>query len=259
MNYSEFVENAKRILNKDLPLHTKGSILYTTFNTVQRGDYYIIGLNPGGNPGGPNDRYPLYENMTLAKSLDACEDPKYNEYKKNWREPEDGPLRLMPLQKNINHIAENFLGKQSDEICCTNLIYKTTQKDIDLSNEFLDVANLCWKVHKLLLDVIEPKLIIAFGNQDKLSPFSYIHKIAGNPKTKEEHAFHWKYRIKYFTGDIEGRKTHVLGLPHLSRYTVYKDEHETELTGMRKDRNDVISKVLREMGIKTNINNTLTN
>ena len=48
MDYNQFVEDTKRILGENL-LHEDGAILYTSFNTVHDGDFYILGLNPGGN------------------------------------------------------------------------------------------------------------------------------------------------------------------------------------------------------------------
>ncbi len=219
MNHTEFSEKATQILNQgNLPVDTNGAILYTTFDTVRKGDYYIIGLNPGGNPNQPDDKYPLYSEMTIEKSLKECKLQDYNEYTKIWIEGRP----LMPLQRNVNYLAEKFLQKDSIEICCTNLIFKVTKDAVKLTPEFDVLANLCWDVHKMLLDIIQPRIIIAFGNQDKLSPFHFLRHKAGFPTLKERLANHGKYyRIKYFKGTIEGRETIVLGLPHLSRYCIY--------------------------------------
>lgn len=229
MNHTEFTDRVTRILNQgNLPVDTNGAILYTTFDTVRKGDYYIIGLNPGGNPNQPNDKYPLYSDMTFEKSLKICKHPKYNEYDESWivGRPQ------MPLQRNIKYLAEKFLHKESIEICCTNLIFKVTKDADGLSPVFDELANLCWNVHKILLDIIQPRIIIAFGNQDKLSPFHFLRQKANFPQIQERTANHGKYRIKNFTGIIEGRTTHVLGLPHLSRYCIYNGNKDEILTGI---------------------------
>jgi hypothetical protein len=99
MNHNEFTDRVTQILNQgNLPVDTNGAILYTTFDTVKDGCYYIIGLNPGGNPNQPDDKYPLYNEMTIARSLQECIDSNYNEYNKVWIEGRP----LMPLQRNIN-------------------------------------------------------------------------------------------------------------------------------------------------------------
>ncbi len=82
------------------------------------------------------------------------------------------------------------------------------------------------------MDIIQPRLIVAFGNQDIVSSYYYLRKKAGFPEQIEKPANHGKYRIKYFNGYIEGRETHVLGLPHLSRYCVHNGTKDDIINGL---------------------------
>lgn len=68
-----------------------------------------------------------------------------------------------------------------------------------------------------IIDIIKPKLIIAFGNSD-ISPYGYIHTMLGG---KDEYfpSGHGNWSVKGFGCKINGRPVYVAGLPHLSRYS----------------------------------------
>ncbi len=228
MEYNEFHDKVCTILNGKLPLDEYGAILYTSLKTVQKGDFYILGLNPGGN-----DDYTLpkklkcnapepSKKMTIGKSLESCCDENYNEYSKSWLCTRGAGN--MPLQLNLKNFTRNILHKDIKDICCTNLIFKTTKSQNDVA--FHNEADACWEVHKMILEVIQPKLIIAYGNGD-ISPYEYLHcKLNSNKKddVPSYDADQGNYRIKGFKGTLDGRDTYVLGLPHLSRYWVNNDK-----------------------------------
>lgn len=227
MEYDKFYGDVCKILNSKLPLDKPGAILYTSLRTVQEGDFYILGLNPGGkdNPipsGHPNCAADISQKMTIKASLEKCQNENYNEYSEVWKC--SNGAGNMTLQKNLKSFAINILHKEIQDICCTNLIFKTTenQSSLNLKND----GGNCWGVHEMLLGIIKPKLIIAFGNGD-VSPYKYLLDMFC--EDKEEKVFstcadHGNYRIKGFEGVFQGVPIYVLGLPHLSRYWVTSQE-----------------------------------
>lgn len=228
MEYDEFYAGVCNVLNGKLLLDECGAILYTSFKTVQKADFYILGLNPGGN-----DDYTLpkklkcnapepSKKMTIGKSLESCRAENYNEYSETWICTRGAGN--MPLQLNLKNFTRNILHKDIKDICCTNLIFRTSKNQDSLA--FRNEADACWGIHKMLLDVIQPKLIIAYGNSDK-SPYEYLHCKLNSIKKDDEpshDADQGNYRIKGFKGTLDGRDTYVLGLPHLSRYWVNNDK-----------------------------------
>ena len=49
MDKNEFIIKAREILESIR--HESGAILYSSWNTLQPGKYYVLGLNPGGTEG----------------------------------------------------------------------------------------------------------------------------------------------------------------------------------------------------------------
>lgn len=222
MDYNHFVNETKRILGDDM-LQKDGAVLYTSYNTVQESDFYFLGLNPGANDDYSSD----YQSkkltdkskiMNIEKSLNECVLQNYNEYEEPWKDTvASGQMRF---QKNVKCLASNILHHDVNDMCCTNLIFRSTkdQSGINLQKE----GDICWGVHEILLRTIKPKLIIACGNSNISSYYYLYSKLQGDKYKKVEpvDADHGRWKIKGFIGMFENRPTYVLGLPHLSRYTI---------------------------------------
>lgn len=96
-----------------------------------------------------------------------------------------------------------------------NLIFLQSRGASDIS---YSLAEKCWPVHEAILNIVKPKLIIAFGNSD-ISPYNYIHSMLGG---KEQYfpSGHGNWSVKGFNCQINGRPVYVAGQPHLSRYSL---------------------------------------
>jgi uracil-DNA glycosylase len=86
----------------------------------------------------------------------------------------------------------------------------------DASGISYNMAERCWPVHEALLSIVQPKLILVFGNSG-FSPYGFIHKKYGGEQTYIP-AGHGDWSIKKFSTKIGGSQVTVVGLPHLSRY-----------------------------------------
>lgn len=201
INKLQLSEIAKNALEE--MLDRSGSVLYSSHETIKPGSVYLMGLNPGGSDGLP-----------LSKSIEEILTRNTNAYlDEAW---ENGIASYepgkAPLQQRIVWLLER-LGYNPAEVIATNLIFMQSR---DASGISYDIAERCWPVHEALLNIVQPKLILVFGNSG-FSPYGFIHKKYGGEQTYIP-AGHGDWSIKKFPTKIGKNQVTVVGLPHLSRY-----------------------------------------
>jgi hypothetical protein len=205
---TSFVEDARVTLAP--VLGRAGGILYSAAKTLRPGQLYIMGLNPGGNPENSQPH-------NIGKSLDQLPQRTCNAYiDEAWdsraRQLEKGQA---PLQRRIAFLAQSF-GCALEDVCATNLIFMQTRSARDL--DFNRDAERCWPVHEMMLAMVRPKLILAFGNS-AISPYGYLRKMHSSASETKIPAGHGSWECKSFTTQIAGAQASVVGFPHLSRYS----------------------------------------
>lgn len=192
-----------------------GSILYSGHETIQQGSIYLMGLNPGGTDG-----------PVLSNSIECLLTRETNAYlDEDWANG-NGVYSIdkkAPLQKRIIWLLES-LGHEPRNVMATNLIFIQSRDASGISSA---LADICWPVHKALLGIVKPKLILAFGNSG-FSPYGYIYQRYGGEVCKPEPSGHGEWSLKSFTTNIEGHPVCVVGLPHLSRYQPMGKSHVVE-------------------------------
>jgi len=208
-------EDLIRLGKETLPLilDKNGEIIYSSHETLKKGDVYFLGLNPGGGGG-----------TKIKEHLEGMLNKKTNSYiDELW--DDRGRVEIPKGQANLQIRVKYLLSKlnfDTENVCASNLIF-TTSRDIDsleygeLSN-FNGLASYCWEYHKIILEIIQPKIILCFGNGDK-SPYTFIHSIYGGEE-KKICAKHKNWKCKAFNTIIQGRNTNVVSVPHLSRYDI---------------------------------------
>ncbi|MBF4237083.1 uracil-DNA glycosylase family protein, partial [Vibrio anguillarum] len=67
-----------------------------------------------------------------------------------------------PLQKRVSWLMEQ-LGYDVRDVCSTNLIFTTSKSSNELC---FGLAGICWAFHESVLEIVQPKLIITFGNAE---------------------------------------------------------------------------------------------
>jgi hypothetical protein len=202
MNKEEIPKIAKYALSE--VLREPGSILYSSHETLKSGDVYLLGFNPGGAGGNPVEQS---INSMLTNTSNSYLDESWENHNGVWANGE------APLQKRIQWVLES-LGLSTRDVCASNLIFLQSREASDIS---FSLAKKCWPVHEAILNIIKPKLIIAFGNSE-VSPYGYLHTMLGG----DEEYFpsgHGNWSLKGFSCEINGRSIYVAGLPHLSRYS----------------------------------------
>lgn len=184
-------------------LDVPGSILYSSHETLKRGDIYLLGFNPGGSGGEPVRKS---IDSILNKITNSYLDESWSNKKTVWAKGE------APLQKRICWLLEK-LGVDPRNVCASNLIFfqSSGYKEVEYS-----LADICWPIHEIILSIVKPRLIIVFGNSS-CSPYHFLHEKFGG----EEESFlagHGKWSVKGFRCLINGENVYVAGFPHLSRY-----------------------------------------
>lgn len=207
------------MLKEDLPLLAKralkhilcrpGEVIYSSHETLSKGDIYLLGLNPGGRPF-----------ITIEQHIDDMLTRTKNSFvDENWKSQQCEPLQLQdvdkaPLQKRVVQLLAD-LGYDVRSVCASNLIFQTTPSSETLC---FGLAGLCWPVHEAVLELVQPKLILTFGN-GKDSPYSFIKELVeAHDVEKTCPSEHEGFICKGFHTSINGNKVFVAGLPHLSRY-----------------------------------------
>ena len=189
-------------------LDEPGSILYSSINTLNKGDIYTMGLNPGGDGGDPlSDAFDIMPFQTSNAYLDET-----------WSRGIKGtyPKGQHPLQKNMTGLLSH-LGYDAAEVFSTNLIF--TKSRGEDGAYYPERAHICWKVHQEFINIVDPMCFIVFGNSE-ISPFSYMKTKYNLEINDSISSGHGNWLCHSCTGIIEGKNRVLIGVPHLSRYCI---------------------------------------
>jgi hypothetical protein len=84
---------------------------------------------------------------------------------------------------------------------------------------FKEYADICWGIHQLILEIVDPNKIVVFGNSG-ISPYTYIRNRYNLKETETFPSGHGNWVCLKAQGTIEGRNRILIGVPHLSRYAI---------------------------------------
>ena len=183
------------------PISSKsGEVLYSGVETLRAGRVYLLGHNPGGNP---RDR----GLPTVQQSIDDLPKKRQNSYlDTTWLGRDTLQVRVIWLLA--------ALGLHPSHVAASNLSFVRTRDAV--ASRMHENAETCWPVHEAILEIVKPRVILAYGNSAQ-SPYSFLLK---KFSARDEHTClsgHgvWKCRAFHVPG-----RFHVVGLPHLSRYDI---------------------------------------
>jgi len=191
-------------------LHESGSILYSSHETLKPGKVYLLGYNPGGISG-----------CTLGESIDNLLNRTKNAYLDEVWDKSKGKGEAI-LQKRVRCLLKKILELEPEEVCASNLIFirSKTAQDVNKILKKSDIEKF-WNVHKAIINIVKPKLILTFGN-GKLSPYQFLKQHLQINKKDEYRidANHGNWKLKCFETKIDNLQVYIAGLPHLSRYSL---------------------------------------
>lgn len=208
-----FVQEVKGTLGEGL-LGEKGGIFYNGAESLARGDIYVLGLNPGGDP--TENEIRIGEDLEF---LEKCPNRKW--LWEDWGL--DGRYKYQPrTQELLLKLADGCRDKAC-RICLVNLIFRQSPNAKDRSIWNNEEGCRYWKVHQLILKIVQPRLIVAIGNREGPSAFSFlrdksrcsIERISYSPLG---HNKRYRRYLKSFRDEdaLTGHPVIVVGLPHFS-------------------------------------------
>ena len=217
-NIEQIIEKIKAIAGKNGMLEYNGGILYSSKDTLKKGDIYFMGYNPGGL-GGAGSIEEDIKNLSSRK-INAYLD---EEWEPNGKKCQKGEA---PLQKRVRYFFEK-IDIDIKDVCSTNLIFAQSRNAGGVS--YPDDADKCWKVHEYLIkEVVKPKTIICMGNGEGESAYAYLWSKYSPNKEESITANHGSWRIKAFQTEGETPKW-VIGLPHFSYYELKGKQDEEKI------------------------------
>ncbi|MCT7566133.1 uracil-DNA glycosylase family protein [Aliarcobacter butzleri] len=198
------------IKNDNKLINMKGGIFYSDKKTLQKGKFYFLGVNPGG------------ENAeTLIEDLEKFETANTNYYLESW---ENG-LKVFspgeaPLQRRVKELF-NKLNTSIENVCSSNLIFKQSKDLNNYDGNLLKDADSCWKIHELIINyIVQPEYIITHGK--------YVYEyLIDNQNFKEIKTFnsgHGNWTIKI----AKRNNITLINLPHLSYYSPFTKNKRKE-------------------------------
>ncbi len=210
--YRQNVEQIRQIAEKmdgDV-LDQPGWILYSSYKTLVRGDYYFLGVNPAGS----EEDHPKTVRHSLNQLAALTEEAGKNQFLDiSWND-DPKKTKLRPLQERFRFLFEDALGVNPQSVCASNLIFKSRKKAKDAGG--FPTAEICWSVHEAIIrEAVKPRVIITHGSL----PFDFIsYKLRGKPIEEPQECKYAKWTWKCSRLEETGQK--LIGLPHLSIYPI---------------------------------------
>jgi hypothetical protein len=137
-----------------------GRLLYSGVGTLCPGQLYMLGDNPGGDPGAESDSSREHLQALLNKPSD------WNEYVSGIWKPRGltYPPGEAGMQKRVRGLLA-CLGLPVQTVCASNLIFVRSQVVDGLGNQEqqIQLAQQCWPVHEFILAQVRPRAILSIG------------------------------------------------------------------------------------------------
>lgn len=205
----KFVDIVRQRLGPE-GLKAGGGTLYTSASTLARGQTYFLGTNPGG---GADSKQSIGD---LLAELPAS---TINEYFDVEWDPQS-----VRLQHTMKALLRLIAPQNPEAVCASNLIFVRSANVEALPDNFWKLAELCWPAHEHVLDVVQPELVVAYGNGPG-SAYDFLrYKLERVAAHKPELAGHGATMCKGFVARRGGRTFNVIGLPHPSRHILRRND-----------------------------------
>ena len=121
------------------------------------------------------------------------------------------------------------------EAFSTNALFMRGPVDRIRGEQLEELWEVCRPWHERWLDRIRPRAILCIGNRRRgpgygqRSPYDWFRRLLSRAEEQPPHGLYQGSQVKASIGELQGRKTLVLGLPHLSRWDSH---HERASAGV---------------------------
>jgi len=223
------IEKVKSLLVKTNLQDRPGSIIYSGDKTLQRGDFYFLGQNPGGND------EKKYGKDTILNQLMKSGD--HNEYTQGvWSGPKG-----KKHQEIINKMFKD-LELDIESVFSTNLNFLRSSDTDTYVGNYSDDCKLFWSIHEYFLSIVRPKFIIANGSEareyfkKKMKPIHDLKKKPMKNYGKYKHIAQ-SFRGSIRTPNLSLDPLTVLAIPHLSNAPDYNNYYKKGVLWLKNELN----------------------
>jgi len=187
-------------------LDKPGKVLYSSGSTLRPHDIYFLGTKPGGTL--PS---------TIRQSLADLDDDRNEYLDYSW---EGRPPGQQKLQKQVRRFLEG-LGFAVRSVPASNIVL-TRERSIDTHPDLDGDAARSWPIHRTIISLVRPRVIVAFGSGERQSPFAYLRDFLKPQHIETIDAQQGTFSCHRFQAELDGRRLSVVAVPHLTRYSPYR-------------------------------------
>ena len=219
MHLSEII----KIIVKNGLQDRAGSLLYSGYETIKDGEWYFLGQNPGGHADSQD------ENDKIIKQINRT-NKSLNEYFDGQWLSKQGyicPPGMQHHQVNIKNLFST-LGVNLKDTCSSNLSFVRSRTTHSYSGSITNDFELCWDVHRYLLNIVRPKNILCNGS--KARDFILKKMIGVKHDSHQEKRVSNKLKCYFDVGNIFISDTdepligvRLFSIPHLGIYPFYPE------------------------------------
>lgn len=205
-----------------------GAVMLSGPATLASGRFYVMGLNPGGNPA----KLPatIRENFASPDGASCYTDECWNKRcddNANCEHLDNGLLRpeaRVRHQRNMIAMAEMLGHATPATLPSANAIFGRSESLAMLKKQSGTDAGTwwrgCWPVHQALLDVVRPAAIITLGYGMNTSAFGYLHQLAEAATIEKIGVSRRDGKTFTCRLDLGASKleTRIIGVPHPSYF-----------------------------------------
>lgn len=186
-------------------LNASGRFLYSDISTLRPGRFYLLGYNPGGDPGKIS--------TSLQDEIHNWGIDSVNAYLDEiWRHsPQAGGS---PYQRNVQELCK-AIGICPRKMCASNLFFVRSISALALK---VNTVEVFWPIHQAVLDIVKPDCIFAVG----LKTYKNIKQMIGFEEKRTFHSGHGAWLCYVSGGTYLNKQMKLIGFPHFSRYTLKK-------------------------------------
>ena len=169
-----------------------GKVFYAGRNAFSKpSPLYVLGVNPGGDPAqAKSETVESHTNRVLR-----CFQDDWSAYRdESWKGHAPGTHGMAP---RILHLCDR-LGMSPGRLPSSNLVFARSRREGDMCQEMQVLADLCWPFHELVIQKLQPKVILCLGK----TAGHYVRKKLGANTLHSQfiEANRRKWRSQVFSG-----------------------------------------------------------
>lgn len=225
MSVGEIREQVLSVVQQHLgeDANRSGAVLYNGWSSLRPGLLYLMGFNPGGDPDMIRE--------TVLESIRSMKDDHCAYTDECWIHLHDCHVEKCNGKSRHQRRVCTLVNALGLEISIKNVFAANAlflrSKNQDTLKMPWELWTKCWPVHRLLLSIVQPKLILCLGNGDGLSAFSLLRsRFSGAPIVQRCGPNGFRDG-KWFAGRVavaqkrpQELECTVVGISHPSRYGI---------------------------------------